>query len=1030
MRNANNDRITISLYSVQNGETFDPVALKEIDNIYKIKLNFDHEAKKSNRKPPEIVVSVLLVPDWENNNSYADPIYQIAKNNFMRTLRERLDSSNLTGIVLEDFYVDALSEPEYASEKSYLVGLKARNRNSDMIKTHSIIALCNNNRRHLQMDSNTKVHDYCGLYNTTFGAASVANNTVLLNASRYKMHFICASNKVVYTAPGSLFVSRLREIYLAYCEAHKNDHQFSQTKVKREKHSIYYNAFEVALSELGLVKPITVIDDETSEKKKRIYPALLERPEYILSAFIVTAVNLLLKDPDQVPKHHNEKLKRFPSVIVGDASCDFASFIIAVKRHTENLWIHKYAGKYDEFKEDQRINNTEKLFDDIQTRAQLFAISNTTVDKAIITRFYAAACNYVTKTSISEDDFETIKVLATIIPDNPLGNQLTLELFGCAVRELHESPLRGSSQREIPELVRYFLQEKIKMKREHEPLTQEEIFYRDVYCQPNGDFQRILEDQLGEDFSAITRSLERNGIVALPRLFSGAQLQQMQQDFNRWCDGKVPDVHAHIQLGGSVEEEYFTDSPSMCRAVAHPLIWALSAHAWGRDPVLSAMRAYRINPLPPKRYRAFQPHNDGHGKEFKVMVLLTDVRPGEQGMRYWQGTQNVQWQIHSSRDTLYTDAEAAQLGEPFECVGPAGTIFIFNINGIHSGVRNESVTRDTLVFSITAGKRMYPIPPLHDSVTSTLTDYEKAIFRCGRENDTHETEGELSVQQRDETLMTYLATYSEEVRRTALYFRSAVESQSSTKFYAESPFPIPTRPVPITMTYDQADIDALIQLTDQDLFSAINEDPKRGMALPIRLYSGSRDKSRDLALCYIRDIWLSTERNAIIAEKIKQNNVMTHLVSCDELLTYQSCAQFILTFLDRLTLTENRNPVSLNCFKDFLKDLDQCLKTADSYVLVRAGLSFLLAIVDYFSENLIISNSFKNELNAIFTVIAQVYAGHIQLELYQKNQKANEQGNEFRKYVSQTAPVSLLFREQRHKETAVLARTLEFSAGM
>ena len=801
MRNTNNDKITISLYSLQIDENFNRYVLNEIDNICKIKENFDREAKKNNRNSPEIVVSALLIPDWEKGSSYSDSTYQIAKNNFICALAERLNFFSLTNVALEDFYGIALNNPEYAPEKYYLQGLTHRNRNSDMIKTHSIIASHNRNRRHLQMDSNTRIHDFAGFYSVTFGTDRTEEFGVQLYACRYSKYFICSNNKVVYTTPNSYFSEVLKRIHLAYCAT-------------TEKHCIYYNSYLATLNELGLVKLVVTNDKEISEKGWRIYAALLQRPEYKLSAYIISAVNLLLRDPEQVPKYHSDKLQRFPSVIIGDASCDFSSFIVSIKRQTENLWLHEYDGKNDEF-------------NDTKTRTQLFAISSAAIDKEIIKKFYVSACDHVTKKFLSENDFETIKVLSKIIPDNLLGNQLTLECFGCSVLELYENPLRCSNQHVIPELKKYDLLERNRMTREYGELTEEEIFYRDVYCQPNLDFQRILENQLGNDFSSITKSLEKNGIIALPQLFSGIQLQKMQQDFNRWCDGKVPDVHAHIQLGGSVEEKYFTDSPSMCNAVVHPLIWTLAAHMWGRDPVLSAMRAYRINPLPPKRYRAFQPHNDGHGKEFKVMLLLTDVKPGEQGMRYWQGTHNVPWQINSSRDTLYTDSETAQLGDPFECVGPAGTIFIFNINGIHSGVRNESATRDTLVFSITAGKRLYPIPPLHDDIISTLTDYEKGIFRCGRENDTQEIEGELPTQQSHETFMTYLETYSEIVKKAASHFFRIVESQSSTKFYLRSPFPAPALPVPITLTYQQTDIDALVHVTDQDLRSAISEDPKR-----------------------------------------------------------------------------------------------------------------------------------------------------------------------------------------------------------
>lgn len=116
-------------------------------------------------------------------------------------------------------------------------------------------------------------------------------------------------------------------------------------------------------------------------------------------------------------------------------------------------------------------------------------------------------------------------------------------------------------------------------------------------------------------------------------------------------------------------------------------------------------RGYRQGPCKPLRYRAWDYHQDmktaGPFEELKVMLLLTDVAPDGQAMRYVCGSQRMNWTFRTQRDTKFSLDEALHFasGGLFLAYGHAGTCVVFDTNGIHSGHRNLSATRDVLTLN-------------------------------------------------------------------------------------------------------------------------------------------------------------------------------------------------------------------------------------------------------------------------------------------------------------------------------------------
>jgi protoporphyrinogen oxidase len=376
------------------------------------------------------------------------------------------------------------------------------------------------------------------------------------------------------------------------------------------------------------------------------------------------------------------------------------------------------------------------------------------------------------------------------------------------------------------------------------PVTAEEWTYKHVYSQPLPGFRLALQDALGGDFAVIAERLDRLGIVRLRGLFDRAHVAEMQRDFSAWCDERPHDAMGHVQFDGATNDAYLTRSLALSGALTPPLIWALAAHAWGRDPTLAYCRSYSLLPHPPVAYRAFRPHIDGHGKELKAMVLLSDVPPDGQRMRYWPGTHQLGWRARASTQTWFTDAETAALPFPaLDCGGPAGTVFVFYTNGIHTGTRNLGPRRDAIVFNLTGGARLYRIPALHPDVASALDPYERGLFRIDP--------------LREDARPAWLARHHERIRADA---RDAVDDVLAPDALAAGPLaqrdrPFSDKPAPLPRVPCFREPPRAVGTDEiaERLWSDLHGD----LELPIHQHRSDRDALRDEALGRVRDSFMT-----------------------------------------------------------------------------------------------------------------------------------------------------------------------------
>ncbi len=397
------DKLTITLFSK---ETNDPPGFKkdflnEVENIKKIRNGFIKAAKEANRHPPEIVVSLLLVPDWDKpNNSYSNREYLTRKNAFLSEAKDKLQP--IDGVRVEDFYFE---NNLTIAERIYMYELKALGSNADIMKTRAII---NNlhSHQHLQIDSNTIVPSYKELYEHTFNAREQKDG---INASYYDATYITAHNKMVYTTPtGAIAQNGKLEITLwEYCDKHKNDNNVDEDK-RPPKNSIYAKVFTEALHLVDYVGKYTLSDG------KILYPATLNEKVYWLTDYMTTAINMSWSaEGIEIPK----SLKALPAIPFGeDSSFNFQCFFNVIKKHTGNLENHSKM---------LNLNDTSDTGE--ESRKLLLNLSNNQLELAAVKQFY----NNV----LSNHPLQA-KELSMTFPKSTLGDTLSVLLFKCTVEDL------------------------------------------------------------------------------------------------------------------------------------------------------------------------------------------------------------------------------------------------------------------------------------------------------------------------------------------------------------------------------------------------------------------------------------------------------------------------------------------------------------------------------------------------------------------------------------------------------------------
>lgn len=200
----------------------------------------------------------------------------------------------------------------------------------------------------------------------------------------------------------------------------------------------------------------------------------------------------------------------------------------------------------------------------------------------------------------------------------------------------------------------------------------------------------------------VVEELRKNGICKLERYLNSERLKGCQAAWEamlRSYGQPSPDTPATVQIpfdcgrGGILAE-----------LVLDELILAAIENYYERPVYLVGGRAQRLFPTEPYTDKAFQWHHDAKGKYLKAMWLLTDAPSDGQRMSYILGSHRQRHAFTTYQETRLTEQEARRAGPVFECAGPAGTVILFDTNGIHRGNRNRGPIRDTMLGIYSAGR--------------------------------------------------------------------------------------------------------------------------------------------------------------------------------------------------------------------------------------------------------------------------------------------------------------------------------------
>ena len=218
------------------------------------------------------------------------------------------------------------------------------------------------------------------------------------------------------------------------------------------------------------------------------------------------------------------------------------------------------------------------------------------------------------------------------------------------------------------------------------------------------------------------------GYTIIPVFFKGGVLEDLKSDFERFVSDKEWDKYKNIQF----TREVLSNSIAFSQAVVDPFLTDLVEYYIGKKIFLAELAGKRSERFETPDYGNQMWHHDAKRKQVKVFIYLTEVPPNGQHTDILPKTHKIWHEFSQYEDTRYDQDRIkeyfAKYGKPFNLIGPAGTVFIFDTNALHRGNRNGP-KRDALVFHYTAGRHLYPIPKPHPNALKNYSPKQRGIAR-------------------------------------------------------------------------------------------------------------------------------------------------------------------------------------------------------------------------------------------------------------------------------------------------------------
>jgi hypothetical protein len=224
------------------------------------------------------------------------------------------------------------------------------------------------------------------------------------------------------------------------------------------------------------------------------------------------------------------------------------------------------------------------------------------------------------------------------------------------------------------------------------------------------------------------KHLCEQGYTFIPSYFKANILEDLKSDFERFINDKKWDEFKNIQFS----REVLSSSVAFSQAAVDPFLMELIEYYIGKTIFLAELQGRRSERFVTPDYGNQMWHHDTKRKQVKIFIYLTEVLHNGQHMDILPKTHNIWHEFSQYEDTRYDQDRIKEYfdkyGKPFNFLGPAGSVCIFDTNALHRGNRNGP-RRDILVFNYTAGRSLYPIPKPHPNASKHYSPKQKEIAR-------------------------------------------------------------------------------------------------------------------------------------------------------------------------------------------------------------------------------------------------------------------------------------------------------------
>ena len=206
--------------------------------------------------------------------------------------------------------------------------------------------------------------------------------------------------------------------------------------------------------------------------------------------------------------------------------------------------------------------------------------------------------------------------------------------------------------------------------------------------------RKTILDRYPAEQKALFHTLETEGILILPEYFKGDTLKRMQAEFQAILETEHAQLKADVSLHQCADGKALDKVPSLASFVKDPLLKDLATYFWGQSLSLLTSAGYRSLPIPEREFSSYQWHHDCVGKQLKLFLLLTDLPEEGQVLQYLPRSHKQLYVFDSYEASRFNASDVTQKGQPVSTVAKAGSVFLFDTNGLHKGLRNLSGNRD------------------------------------------------------------------------------------------------------------------------------------------------------------------------------------------------------------------------------------------------------------------------------------------------------------------------------------------------